>query len=298
MPGLINVFKPAGWTSRDIVTEVRRRLGIKKAGHAGTLDPGAVGVLLVLLGRATRIQRYMTELEKQYIAEVTLGIETDSSDAFGTVMQVQRRPGVSLSSFRDILTDFIGDVSQVPPMTSAVKHRGRPLYELARKGVVVDRDPRSVTIRRLDLLDWRADDEFPRALLLVECSSGTYIRTLVSDIARAAGTCGYMSHLTRTQVGDFTASGSVLLEDISDEAIVRAGEALRFLRCITLTPEDAGLVSHGNRPRHVELDLFDDREVVRAMSAGGDLLAIGEVYRDGTGGDPSFRPRRVFNPPL
>ncbi|MFW5896742.1 MAG: tRNA pseudouridine(55) synthase TruB, partial [Bacillota bacterium] len=167
MNGAVNVFKLPGQTSRDAVDAVRRLSGCRKAGHAGTLDPGAAGVLPVLLGRATRLQEYLTGLQKTYVAEATFGIETDSSDAFGKVIAEVDTESIVREDFEAAIPSFLGEITQVPPMTSALKRRGVPLYRLARRGVEVQRQSRTVHIGGLRLLDWRPGRN-PQALLEID----------------------------------------------------------------------------------------------------------------------------------
>ncbi|MCL6635423.1 MAG: tRNA pseudouridine(55) synthase TruB [Peptococcaceae bacterium] len=220
MDGVLNVLKPPGMTSHDVVDYIRRTAGIKKAGHTGTLDPGASGVLVVCLGRATRLARYLPGDDKEYRAEMTLGVTTATADSFGAVLDRRDASAVTGEQLRLALATFTGAIEQVPPMTSAVKHRGRKLYELARAGVEVERPARTVTIRSLRFIrgdGWGTKE--PRVFIHVTCSKGTYIRTLCEDIGRRLGCGAFMSFLVRTRDGACTIEDAVTLEEIRAAAL-------------------------------------------------------------------------------
>lgn len=210
--GVLVVDKPAGWTSMDVCAKLRGVFGQKRVGHGGTLDPMATGVLPVFLGRATRAVEYVTEGEKEYIASLRLGLTTDTQDTTGTVLE-ERDVDVTGERLSQVLERFTGDIQQVPPMYSAIKINGRKLYELARKGKEVERKPRPVTIRALELLGWPAAGEDFR--LRVVCSKGTYVRTLCHDIGQALGCGGCMSALRRTRVGAFSIGEAVPMETLA-----------------------------------------------------------------------------------
>ncbi len=290
MNGVINVFKPPGWTSHDVVNRVRRVFGIRKVGHAGTLDPGAAGVLVVLVGRATRTQQYFTALGKTYVGELTLGIQTDSGDGFGSVITVDETPPDDPGVLEDLLLQFTGEVEQLPPMTSAVKHQGEPLYRLARRGVTVKRKIRRVRIDALRLLHWNGSMP-PRALLEIRCSSGTYVRTLMMDLATAAGSCGYMSFLVRTAVGSFAICDAIWPGDICREALVPLSEALDFLPALCLDSSDARRVSGGARPQNLGPVEGCEGDRVRLVGPKDALLAVGRVSAG------RVYPEKVFLPP-
>lgn len=253
MDGIIVVAKPPGMTSHDVVAFVRSRTGQRRVGHAGTLDPGAVGVLVVLLGRATRLSDLLMAYPKSYVAEMVLGESRDTQDAFGRVTRRSEAFAVGLDDLRQAALQFTGAIVQVPPMVSAVKHKGVPLYEYARRGEEVDRGPRPVYIYSLevDLPALRScavrergtegtgvlPDADPklgpgsRVLLTVTCSKGTYVRTLVRDIGERLGTGAYMSFLVRTSSGGFTLDEAVTLQEIDGlAALGKVSEAVRPLR--------------------------------------------------------------------
>ncbi|HEY3268301.1 MAG TPA: tRNA pseudouridine(55) synthase TruB [Armatimonadota bacterium] len=219
MTGFYIIDKPAGWTSHDVVARVRRLAGQKRVGHTGTLDPDATGVLLVCIGQATRLIEYTEGHHKVYEAKLTLGVETDSQDASGAVVGERDASGVTEAALREAAARLTGDILQIPPMVSAVHHEGQRLYELARQGIVVERKPRPVTVYRLDVESFTPG---PRAAaaLTVECSAGTYVRTLCHDIGEALGVGGHMAALRRTAVGPFGESHAVSLEALAEEGAV------------------------------------------------------------------------------
>src|SRR4051794_33698609 len=199
--GLAVVDKPAGWTSHDVVAKARGGFGTKKVGHAGTLDPDATGVLLLGVGKTTRLLRFLLDLPKSYVGEIVLGAETTTLDDSGDVTATYDMSGVTLEQVRAAAARFVGDIEQIPPMVSAVKVDGRRLHELAREGKEVERAPRPVTVYRFDVD--RTDDALVYRVE-VDCSSGTYIRTLAADVGLALGGGAHLRRLRRTAVGPHT----------------------------------------------------------------------------------------------
>ena len=210
--GIIPVDKPEGWTSHDVVAKLRGMLRERRIGHSGTLDPMATGVLAVFVGRATRAVEYAEADEKEYIATAAFGITTDTQDITGNIVGRCESFDITEESIKKALAGFVGETQQIPPMYSAVKINGKKLYELARRGKTVERKPRSIFIRELELL--RADDK--SADIRVVCSKGTYIRTLVSDIGEKLGCGAALSALRRTRAGSFTADDCLTLEKIAE----------------------------------------------------------------------------------
>ena len=209
--GVIIINKPIGFTSHDVVAKLRGILSMKKIGHTGTLDPDAVGVLPVCVGNATKISDLLTSYQKEYEAEVTLGSETDTQDSSGSVIAVSDA-NVSESEIRAACGSFVGEISQIPPMYSAIKQDGKKLYELARAGIEVERKPRTVTIDKIEITDF--DLENKKFSMRVLCSKGTYIRTLCSDIGKALGCYAHMSKLCRTKSGDFCIADAITLDSV------------------------------------------------------------------------------------
>ena len=212
--GILVIDKPAGWTSHDVVAKLRGILHVKRIGHAGTLDPMATGVLPVFVGRATRAVEFAAEREKEYIAGLRLGVVTDTQDCTGTPLETHPVE-VTRDQVEAILDRFRGDLQQIPPMYSAVKKNGRKLYELARRGVEVERQPRPVTIHQLELLDQVSPTDYT---LRVLCSKGTYVRTLCHDMGQALGCGGTLFSLRRTRSAGFTLEDAVTLEEVAAAA--------------------------------------------------------------------------------
>ena len=245
--GLVVVDKPAGLTSHDVVARLRRIYGLRRVGHAGTLDPDATGVLLVGLGRATRLLRFLTETGKVYRGEVAFGISTDTLDAAGTETARRPMPGLTEADLAAILPRFVGTIAQVPPMVSAIRVEGRRLHERARAGEIVERAPREVRIDRIEIETFAAG-EFPRAQLLVECGSGTYIRSLAADLGEAAGGCAHLARLRRLRVGPFPVEEARTLEEIAEspaKVVLPLVEAVRHLPRVDVDGETARGVAHG-----------------------------------------------------
>ena len=215
MDGLIIINKPKGFTSHDVVNVVRKKLNIKKVGHTGTLDPNATGVLPVLIGIGTKISKYLIEHDKTYVATLKLGEKTDTADSEGIVIEDDNNLNeFSELEIENVLNTFIGKQEQIPPMYSSIKVSGKKLYEYAREGKEIEIKPRQVEIYRIELLDYRS--KYNEIVFKVECSKGTYIRTLCEDIAKTLGTIGYMKELERIKVDQFDISDSINLDDLEN----------------------------------------------------------------------------------
>lgn len=254
MDGIFNVLKPPGMTSHDVIGFLRRALNTKKIGHGGTLDPDAAGVLPVFAGTATRLLSYAMEGRKQYIAEFTLGEQRDTGDDSGTLVKTMPVPELSEAKLKEVLQSFLGKQIQLPPMYSAVKINGQKLYQLARKGVEVERKARPIEIYKLELLDAKLPTESISAkysfTVAVECSKGTYIRVLGEDIATALGTCGTMSFLLRTQVGSYLLNEAHTLQEIAENPAGCCAEpitAVSHLPKLLLTANQAARITNGVR---------------------------------------------------
>lgn len=208
--GILIVDKPRGMTSHDVVDFIRRHFKIEKAGHAGTLDPAVTGVLVILIGKATKLSLQLTGGEKEYEATLTLGKRTDSGDAEGKVLSEADTAEITEKDIRDVFKSFEGEIEQVPPMVSALRHKGKRLYELARKGKEVPREPRKVFIRELRI----KRIGIPDVDFSVTCSKGTYIRKLCDDIGGKLGCGGHLSYLRRVRAGDFTIEDSIVMDKL------------------------------------------------------------------------------------
>jgi len=271
--GMVVVDKEPGWTSHDVVARCRRIFGQRRVGHAGTLDPDATGVLLVGLGRFTRMLRYLTALGKSYDGEVVLGVATSTLDASGEVVGRWDMSGVDVADAQAAAAAFTGTVLQVPPMVSARKVQGRRLHELARAGVEVEREARPVTVDRFDV---EAGDEPGVLRVSVDCSTGTYVRTLAADLGAALGGGAHLRALRRTRVGSFTLADAHPLDSLVPAHVLHPAQALRDMNQVEVGPELARMVSHG---------LAIDRVAAGAAGTGpwavldrrGRLLAVYEA---------------------
>lgn len=283
--GILNIDKPAGITSHDVVNRVRRITGIRRVGHAGTLDPLATGVLVLAAGRATRLLEYIVGRPKTYWAQVRLGQTTTTYDAEGEVV-ADRPVTATETEIRAALDPFRGDIEQVPPMYSAIKRAGKPLYELARQGVEVERPPRPVTIYTLKLLNWAS----PFVELRVTCSAGTYLRSLAHDLGAALGCGAYLAGLRRTAVGDFTEAKAVPLDELTVENwldyLLPPDSAVAHMPRLDVDADTAGRLSNGRPiprvPAHSPADL------VRVYDPAGSFLGILAAQ------DHQWRPRKMW----
>jgi len=209
--GYLVIDKPAGWTSFDVVARARRLLGEKRIGHAGTLDPAATGVLPLAVGMATKTLEFLNDASKTYLAEITFGVETDSHDIEGHFTRIARTEQLTADAIETVLARFRGPGEQVPPMHAAIKVGGQKLYDLARRGEEIPRSPRPVTFHVLEMLEWNP----PAATLLVDCSKGTYIRSLARDLGAALGTGAYLSNLVRLRAGPFHLCQAITIDELA-----------------------------------------------------------------------------------
>ena len=248
--GLVVIDKPPGFTSHDVVARCRRIFSQRKVGHAGTLDPDATGILLVGLGQATRLLQFLSGLPKRYTGEVVLGTSTSTLDAAGEVTGTWDMRAVTLEQARAAAAQLTGEIAQVPPMVSAVKVGGRRLHELARAGLEVERPPRLVQVERFDVSWVGAGETGPVLAIDVECSSGTYVRSLAADLGSALGGGGHLRELRRHRVGDFTLQDALPLDELealpAPSSAVRApAEALRGMSRAAVGPTVAAKVRYG-----------------------------------------------------
>ena len=275
--GVTVIDKPAGWTSHDVVARCRGVLGTRKIGHSGTLDPDATGVLVLGVGRATRLLRFLTELPKSYVAEIVLGVETSTLDAAGEIMATHDMSAVTDDQVRAAAGALTGSIVQIPPMFSAVRVGGRRLHELAREGRHVERGSRPVTVFRYDVEPLEGDPGVWRAT--VECSSGTYVRTLAADLGAALGGGAHLRALRRTAVGGFG------LEDAGnvDSPVLRpVADAVRHLRTVLVDDRTAVEVGHGRVLERDRLGVDADDGPWAVVDGAGELLAIYEPHDDRT----------------
>jgi len=251
MNGILNIFKPKGISSYKAVREVKNILNIKKAGHAGTLDPSASGVLLVCLGHATKIVTFLTGLKKHYHAEMILGISTDSQDSVGKIIQRKKvKADIDEKRIKRIFQKYEGAISQITPMFSAAHYKGERLYRLARKGIEVKRNPKKVYIYQLELINFNQKKN-PVVEFKVVCSKGTYIRTLCDDIGNELGCGAYLSNLVRKKIGSFNIEDSLSLEELKNDKtlgekyLISIDSALKDLDKVTVIKDNVKTVLNG-----------------------------------------------------
>lgn len=282
MNGIFNVLKPPGMTSFDVVAYLRGKLKIRKIGHTGTLDPGAVGVLPVCVGKATKAIEYLIDRDKAYRAEMVLGISTDTQDSMGKVLKRSDKIPAP-QKIAEAIKEFVGDYSQIPPMYSAIKVGGKKLYELARNDIEIKRDPRDVKIHFIDILN--VDGE--KVIFDVGCSKGTYIRTLCADIGERLGCGGHMSFLVRMQSGEFDIKNSLTIEQISrgieeniiSNYMVGIDRVFEEYKGISLDEDNTKKFLNGgfvpvNDPR------FILSQRIRVYSYNGEFLALGNIIQN------------------
>jgi tRNA pseudouridine55 synthase len=291
MDGILIINKAIGMTSHDVVARVRTLLKQKRVGHAGTLDPAASGVLPICVGQATRIAEYLSESGKAYEAEITFGVVTDTYDAEGTVLRTAVVSDLSREKIAAALPHFLGEQMQLPPRYSAIKIQGQPAYKRVRAGEEITLAARPVTITRLDLLDWQS----PRLKLAIECSKGTYIRSLAHDLGEFLGCGAHLSALTRTRSGPFTLAESLTLEQLAAlqeqgqiaRALVPADRALAHYPALILDAVNAERVLHGN-PFHSPMP---PTELARVYDSKGIFIAIASWDSE----HALWQPRKVFH---
>lgn len=269
LAGIAVVDKAAGMTSHDVVARARKALGTRKVGHSGTLDPDATGVLLLGVGPATRLLRFLTDLTKTYTAEIVLGAETDTLDASGEVTATHDMGGVGIDEVRAAAATLTGDIEQVPPMVSAVRVGGRRLHELAREGEEVEREARPVTVHRFGV---EATDDPLVYRATVVCSSGTYVRTLAADLGTALGGGAHLRRLRRTAVGSFTDADAHPVDEI---VVLPPAEGLRDYPAVPVGERTAAMVAHGRVLTEVDLPVDGDGPW-RVLDTTGALLAVYE----------------------
>lgn len=283
MDGIVNVNKPVGVTSHDVVNRLRRILNMKKIGHTGTLDPDAAGVLPMCVGKATKLAEYLVASDKEYRAVMTLGAVTDTQDASGEVLE-SFEVNVTEEDIRNAVKSFEGEIGQIPPMYSAVKMDGKKLYELAREGKTIEREERRVTVFSIDIT--AIDLEKKTVDMTVKCSKGTYIRTLCNDIGASLGCGGYMSSLVRTKTGRFELEKAYTIERIEEMVengdlsfLVPTGEALSEYEKVTLAERNATRVRYGIA---ISVQGLTDNGVYRLFDEQGEFLALAKQEKGKT----------------
>lgn len=309
MNRILVIDKPRGLTSHDVVARVRRITGVQKVGHAGTLDPAATGVLVVLVGKATRLAQYFVDLEKRYHGRVVLGVTTHTQDSEGNVESTADVSGVTRPQIEEAFAAFEGETEQIPPMVSALKRDGTPLYVLARRGEVVERAPRRITISELRVLSV----EMPEVEFEMTCSRGTYVRTVAADIGERLGCGAHLGKLVRTAVGPFHVDDATSLDELARALADAEGvghsmyDALSFMPEVRVTEREEDALSTGGA---IDIDLerlgSHVGSFVRLSTDGSELVAVGRRVQasPGNGGAAAapdkirIQPVRVFVEPV
>lgn len=305
MNGILNIFKPKGISSYKAVWEVKNILDIKRAGHAGTLDPSASGVLLVCLGHATKIVTFLTEFKKHYHAEMILGISTDSQDSEGKIIERKEvKDDIDKKRIKRIFQKYEGTISQIPPMFSAAHYKGERLYHLARKGIEVKRNLKKVYIYQLELINFNQKKN-PVVEFEVVCSKGTYIRTLCDDIGNELGCGAYLSNLVRKKIGSFNIEDSLSLEELKNDRtlggkyLITIDSALKDLDKITVIKDNVktvlngGIISNNQITKIQEGIEIRNGKYVKIFDTQGNLLSIGIKIRKSRK-EIIFKPIKVF----
>jgi tRNA pseudouridine55 synthase len=293
--GVLVVDKPVGMTSHDVVQAIRNGTGLRRAGHTGTLDPRASGVLVILVGPAVRWSEYVSASDKRYQAISRLGGRTVTFDADGKMTQANQPVNVTESQFEEVLKTFIGEIEQTPPPYSAVKVQGRKAYEMARQGEDVELAPRKITVHHLEVLEWAP----PEVVIDVHCSSGTYVRSLANDLGEKLGCGAYLVGLRRTKSGRFSLRDAVPLRKLQEsfhagnwyQYLIPAAEALGDWPAIELSPDEVEGVRHGHRVKAEADAVLGSR--VRGVRTQGELEALMELVA-GEACKPAWQPKIVF----
>lgn len=299
MNGIINIYKEKGYTSHDVVAKSRGILKIKKIGHTGTLDPDAEGVLPICIGKATKTAELLTNKDKRYVATVTLGVTTTTEDASGEILET-KPVSVTKDEIKKVVDSFVGPYMQVPPMYSALKVKGKKLYELARQGVVVERKSRPVTIYECQITDFISSSEF---IIDVKCSKGTYIRTLCTDIGEQLGCGAHMKNLVRTQVGDFDVSKSITLSQLEDlkaaddlaSCLIETDQLFLDLQALHVKVSANKYLYNGNKLREdqiIEKSHLDLDRKVRIYDSNNVFVGIYKIKQEDD--NIYFTPEKIF----
>lgn len=283
MDGILIIDKPADWTSHDVVGKLRKLLKTKRIGHTGTLDPFATGVLVMLVGQATRLAQFLDQDQKEYEATIQFGVETETGDLSGKAKGKRQKAKVESETIEKILPQFLGKIEQIPPMYSAKKVDGKKLYKLARKGVEIERKPINVTIQKLEIIQDQSLKTEDQIKIRVSCSAGTYIRTLAEDIGRKIGIPCHLSALRRTRAGKFSINQAITLEKIEKATFISMNEAVSHLPEVKLSAQEVKKIRNG-----MKLSGNLKAEFVRLTDAENNLIAIG------VGRENFIQPKIVF----
>lgn len=297
--GVVVLNKPSGISSNEALQQAKRLFFVQKAGHTGSLDPLATGVLPLCFGEATKFSQFVLDSDKQYRATFTLGIATETGDSDGDERSRQAVPQLKKKAVEQALRQFEGDIEQIPSMYSALKHNGEPLYKLARQGITVEREPRQVTIFELELEDFRPGD-FPEVDVFVHCSKGTYIRSIAEDLGEALGCGAHVSRLHRVAAGPFHEEDALSLDELREERgedraevldhhILPVDTLVEDLPEVELDENSAFYLKQGQSMMVANLyQIAQENDMVRVFTESGDFLGVAEVTDEGT-----IAPRRL-----
>jgi tRNA pseudouridine55 synthase len=302
--GLINILKPPGMTSHEVVIALRRLFNIQKIGHTGTLDPGAAGVLPMCIGQGTRVAEYLVNKPKKYRAEITFGISTETLDAGGKI--VKKLPAVTIERYQieEVLKSFLGEIKQIPPMVSALHYKGQRLYKLASEGKTVERKARRVYIYDITVVRYQEKPPYPRLICDITCSKGTYVRSIAAEIGEKLGCGAYLSFLVRTASGPFQLENTYTLEEIKNmwerndvSFLLPLDYALEDIPALTVKEKAVPSIMNGLplAPSGIFGGIGNNTlpSFVRLYAPNGTLLALGR-YQRSENGDWYYKPQKVF----
>lgn len=292
--GILLVDKPSDWTSHDVVQYVRKRTGLSKVGHTGTLDPIATGLLILCIGKATRLSEFFMAMDKTYVGRMRLGLITDTHDILGKVLEERKVPEINENILLQLASEFVGEIEQIPPMVSALKVGGQRLYKLARKGISIDRSPRKVNVYEFSILGI----ELPYIRVRISCGKGTYVRTLIHDFGLRLGCGAVMAELRRIKLGKFSVDDAMPVKEIADfesiiEKILPIESALSLPK-VVVSAKGEEQFSLGRRifPREVKKYEEGTFDYVQVLNEKGKFLGIGIVKFSAIG--PFITPKKVF----
>ncbi len=295
MDGILIIDKPSGITSHDVVDYIRKKTGMRRIGHTGTLDPNATGLLILCLGKATKLSEYFIALDKTYEGKMRLGVVSDSHDIDGNIIKENEVGNISKKEIRKYLSNFIGEIEQIPPMVSAIKIGGKRLYKMAREGVTIEREPRKIKIHEFEIININ----LPNIWFRVSCSRGTYVRTLCHDLGEKIGCGAILTELKRIKIGNYIIDKATPLESISTKEEIQKNlipieYALDLPRAIISTSGES-LFKNGNKVKTEEILEINEGtdDLVQVFNRHGVFLGIANIVRTAVG--LSIIPKKVFN---
>lgn len=295
MDGILLINKPSGMTSHDVVDYVRKKAGIKRVGHTGTLDPNATGLLILCLGKATRISEFFISMDKTYEGKMCLGIISDSHDIDGNILEENQIPdNITEEEIKRYCSEFVGEIEQIPPMVSAIKIGGKRLYKMAREGLSIERQPRKVKVHEFTILKV----DLPHIWIRISCSRGTYVRTLCHDLGKRIGCGAILAELTRVRIGNFNLDSAIPLEAIISKDditkhIIPIAEALD-MPYVIVSKHGENIFRNGGKVLREEIQELQEgtNEWLKVLNEENEFLGLATIQKTAAG--PSIVPRRVF----